>query len=145
MLIHPNCWELRCIALLGLMTVFGEVTDLSTIVARVTSRCELLWWPDCHLILLRWRRAVVLLLLWVVALELWWRLAQLSHRWCIDHAVLGSSTTRTTSGGSRHSPLPLLLFGRFIGPSWCPLGQWQHLLAHCMTSSEIGSGHPASE
>jgi hypothetical protein len=43
MLIHPNYWEARCIALLGLMVVFGEVTDLSVIVARVTSRRELLW------------------------------------------------------------------------------------------------------
>jgi hypothetical protein len=30
-------------------------------------------------------------------------------------------------------------------PSWCPLGRWQHLLAHCMASSKIGSGDPAVE
>jgi hypothetical protein len=52
MLIHPNCWEARCIALLVLMAVFGEVTNLPAIVAQVTSRCELVWWPDCHLLLL---------------------------------------------------------------------------------------------
>jgi hypothetical protein len=100
-LIHPNCWEARCIALLGLTAVFGEVTDLPTIVARVTSRRELLWWPDCHLLLLLCRRrAIVLLLLLAVAPELWQRLAQLSRGWCIDHAVLQGSTARTASGGS---------------------------------------------
>jgi hypothetical protein len=50
MLIHPNCWEAKCIALLGLTTIFGEVTNLPAIVAQVTSRRELLWWPDCHLL-----------------------------------------------------------------------------------------------
>jgi hypothetical protein len=80
MLIHPNCWEARCIALLVLMAVFGEVTNLPAIVARVTSRCELVWWPDCHLLLLLcWRRVIVLLLLRTVAPELWWRLARLSY------------------------------------------------------------------
>jgi hypothetical protein len=98
MLIHPNCWEVRFIALLGLMAVFGEVTDLPLIVARVTGRHELLWWPDCHL--LHWRRVVVLLLLWAVAPELWRRSALLSHEWCIDHVVLGRSTARIASGGS---------------------------------------------
>jgi hypothetical protein len=111
LLIHPNCWEARCIALLGLTAVLGEATDLPAIVARVTSRRELLWWLDCHLLLLCWRRVIVLLLLWVVALELWWRSTRLSHGWCIDHAVLWRSTTRTTSGVSWHGPL--LLFGRF--------------------------------
>jgi hypothetical protein len=33
MLIHSNYWEARCIALLGLTTVFGELTDLPAIVA----------------------------------------------------------------------------------------------------------------
>jgi hypothetical protein len=79
MLIHPNCWEARCIALLGLTAVSGEVTDLSAIIARVTSRRELLWWPDCHMLLLCWRRVIVLLLLWAVAPELWQRSARLSH------------------------------------------------------------------
>jgi hypothetical protein len=101
MLIHPNCWEARCIALLGLMAVFGEVTDLAAIVAWVTSRRELLWWPNCHLLLLLcWMRAIVLLLLRVVALELWQRSTRLSRGWCIDLAVLKRSTTRTASGGS---------------------------------------------
>jgi hypothetical protein len=99
MMIHPNYWEARCIALLGLMAVFGEVADLPAIVACVTGRHELLWWPNCHLLLLCWR-VVVLLMLQAVAPELWQRLARLSHGWCIDHAVLWRSTTRTASGGS---------------------------------------------
>jgi hypothetical protein len=70
MLVHPNSWNTRCIALLGLVTVLGEVVDLPTIVARVTGRCKLLWWPDCHLLLLCWRSTVVLLLLLAVAPEL---------------------------------------------------------------------------
>jgi hypothetical protein len=96
--IHPNCWEVRFIALLWLMAVFGEVTDLPLIVAQVTGWRELLWWPDCHL--LRWRRVVVLLLLWAVAPELWRRSAWLSHGWCIDHVVLGRSTAKIASEGS---------------------------------------------
>jgi hypothetical protein len=113
MLIDLNCWKVRCIALLGLTTVFGEVADLLTIVAWVTDRCQLLWWLDCHLLLLLcWRRAVVLLL-WAVALDLWWRSARLSRRWCIDHAVLQRSTARTASEGSWHGPLPLLLLNHF--------------------------------
>jgi hypothetical protein len=115
LLIHPNCWEARCIALLGLMAVFGEATDLPAIVAWVTSRHELLCWPNCHLLLvLCWRRAIVPEL-WAVALELWWRSARLSHRRCIDHAILQRSTARTASGGSWHGPLPLLLFSHFTG------------------------------
>jgi hypothetical protein len=35
MRIHPNCWKVRCIALLVLMTIFGEVADLPAIVAWV--------------------------------------------------------------------------------------------------------------
>jgi hypothetical protein len=141
-LIHPNCWEARCIALLGLTAIFGELTDLPTIVARVTNRRELLWWSDCHLLLLLcWRRVIVLLLLWVVAPELWERTTQLSHEWCIDHVVLQRSTARIAFGGcsSSSSLRPL------HRPSWCPLGQWQHLLAHCMTSSERGSSDLAAE
>jgi hypothetical protein len=115
MLVHCNSWNTKCITLLGLATVFGEVAGFPTIVARVTGRCKLLWWPDCHLLLLMcWGSMVVLLLLLqAVALELWWRSARLSRGWCIDHAVLRGSTARTASGGSRHGPLPLLLFGRF--------------------------------
>jgi hypothetical protein len=36
--------------LLGLAVVFGEVPELPTVVARVSGGCELLWWPDCHLL-----------------------------------------------------------------------------------------------
>jgi hypothetical protein len=111
----PQLLGSKVIVLLGLMTVIGEVSDIPTIVARVTSRCELLWWPDCHLLLLLlcWRRVIVLLLQ-AVALELWQRSAWLSHGWCIDHAVLQSSTARTASRRSWHDPLSLLLSGHFI-------------------------------
>jgi hypothetical protein len=69
MLIHPNSWNMRCITLLGLMIVLGEVADFLAIVAWVTSRCKLLWWPDYHLLLLLlcWMSVVVLLLLLRVA------------------------------------------------------------------------------
>jgi hypothetical protein len=102
MMVHLDCWNTWCIALLGLVTIFGEVADFLTIVARVTGRCELLWWPDCHLLLpLCWKSAVVLLLLWVVAPELWRRSARLSCGWCVDHVVLRwGGTARTASGGS---------------------------------------------
>jgi hypothetical protein len=102
MLVHPNSCNMRCITLLGLATVFGEVANFPAIVARVTGRCKLLW-SDCHLLvlLLCWRSVVVLLLLlWAVAPELWRRAAWLSHRWGIDHAVLRGSTDRTASGRS---------------------------------------------
>jgi hypothetical protein len=73
MLVHPNSWNMRCIAQFGLMTILGEVVNFPAIVAWVTGRCKLLWWPDCHLLLLLcWRGAVVLLLLrllWVIAPE----------------------------------------------------------------------------
>jgi hypothetical protein len=101
MLVHPNSWNMRCIAQLGLMIVLGEVINFPTVVARVTGRCKLLWWPDCHLLPLCWQGVVVLLLLlWVVALELWRRAARLSYRWGVDYAVLRGSTARTASGGS---------------------------------------------
>jgi hypothetical protein len=116
MLVHPNSWNTRCIALLGLAIVFGEVANFSAIVAWVTSRCKLLWGPDCHLLLLLcWRNTVVLLLLWAVAPKLWQRSAWLSHGWCIDHTVLQGSNARPVSRGSRQGPLPLLLFGHFTG------------------------------
>jgi hypothetical protein len=57
---------MRCIAQLGLMTVLAEVADFPAVVARVTDRCKLLWWPDYHLLLLLllcWQGTVVLLLL----------------------------------------------------------------------------------
>jgi hypothetical protein len=57
----------------------------------------------------------VLLLLRAVAPKLWLRTVQLSHGWCVDHAVLQRSTAGTASGGSWHGPLPLLLFGCFTG------------------------------
>jgi hypothetical protein len=101
-LVHPNSWNTRCIAQPGLMTVLGKVADFLAIVARVTGRCKLLGWPDCHLLLLLlcWRSVVVLLLLWVISPELWRRAAQLSRGWGVDHAVLRGSTARTASGGS---------------------------------------------
>jgi hypothetical protein len=103
MLVHPNRWNIWCIAQPGLTTVLGEVTDFPAIVAQVTGRRKLLWWPDCHLLLLGWRSTVVLLLLlllWAIALELWQRAARLSHGWGVDHAVLRGSAARTASGGS---------------------------------------------
>jgi hypothetical protein len=104
MLVHPNSWNMRCIAQPGLMTVLGEVTNFPAIVARVTGRRKLLGWPDCHLLLLLlcWRSAVVLLLLllWAIALELWQRAARMSRGWGVDHVVLRGSTARTSSGGS---------------------------------------------
>jgi hypothetical protein len=52
MLVHPNSWNMRCIALLGLTTALGEVVNFPAIVAQVTSMCKLLWWPEYHLLLL---------------------------------------------------------------------------------------------
>jgi hypothetical protein len=117
MLVHPNSWNTRCIAHLGLTRVLSEVANFPTIVTRVTDRCKLLWWPNCLLLLLlcRWSVIVLLLLLWTVAPELWRRAAWLSRGWGVDHALLRGSTTRTASGGSWHYPLPLLFFGRFTG------------------------------
>jgi hypothetical protein len=105
-----------CIAQPGLMTVLSEVADFPAIVARVTGRRKLLWWPDCHLLLLLlcWQSVVVLLLLcwwstvvllllwllWVIAPEQWWRAARLSRGWGVNHAVLQASTARTASEGS---------------------------------------------
>jgi hypothetical protein len=101
MLVHPNSWNTRWIALLGLTTVLGEVADFPAIVAWVTGRCTLLWWPDCHLLLLCWQSIVVLLLLLqAVALELGRRAVRLPREWGVDHAVLQGSTARTASGGS---------------------------------------------
>jgi hypothetical protein len=96
MRVHPNSWNTRCIAQPGLTTVLGEVANFPVIVAHVTGRRKLLWWPDCHLLLLlllcRWSTIVLLLLLlrllWAIALELWWRAAQPSRGWGVDHAVL---------------------------------------------------------
>jgi hypothetical protein len=92
---------------------------------------SLLWWPDCNL-LWWWGRSTVellllllllllrLLLLELPRLELWviapillllWS-TQLTPRWGIHHAVLGRSTSRTTTvSGSRHHPLSLFLIG----------------------------------
>jgi hypothetical protein len=52
MFVHPNSWNTWCIAQLGLTTVLGEVANFPAVVAQVTSRCKLLWWPDCQLLLL---------------------------------------------------------------------------------------------
>jgi hypothetical protein len=113
MLVHPNSWNTRCIAQLRLTTVLGEVVNFPTVIARVIGRCKLLWWPDCHLLLLLcwcsavvlllllwWQSAVVLVLLWTVALELWRRATRLSRGWGVDHAVLQGSTAITASRGS---------------------------------------------
>jgi hypothetical protein len=42
----------------GLTTVLGEVAGFPAIVARVTGKRKLLWWSDCHLLLLCWWSAV---------------------------------------------------------------------------------------
>jgi hypothetical protein len=100
MLVHPNSWNTRCIAQLELATVLGEVVDFPAVVARVTGRCKLLWWPNCHLLLCWWSTVVLLLLLQAVALELWRRAVRLSRGWGVNHAVLWGSSARTASGGS---------------------------------------------
>jgi hypothetical protein len=97
MLVHPNSRNMRCIAQLRLTSVLGEVADFPIVVAQVTGRCKLLWWPDCHLLLLCWQSVIVLLLLLrVVTPELWWRAARLSRWWGVDHALLRGITARTT-------------------------------------------------
>jgi hypothetical protein len=103
MLVHPNSRNTRCIAQLGLTTILGEVADFPAVVAWVTGRYKLLWWPDYHLLLLLlswWSTVVLLLLLQAVALELWRRVARLSRGWGVDHAVLWGSTARIASGVS---------------------------------------------
>jgi hypothetical protein len=63
------------------------------------------------LLLLLWL-VLSLLVLWAIAPILLLRLTYLSCGWGIHHAVLWRSTTiPTTNRGSRHDPLPLLLFG----------------------------------
>jgi hypothetical protein len=96
--------------------ILGKVSNLPKVVARVPHRSELLWWPSCHLLLWCRGSAVVPLLdLWAVAPGLW-RMVRLSRGLHVDHAVLRGSTARTTSGGSWHGPLLLLLLRRFTGP-----------------------------
>jgi steroid 5-alpha reductase family enzyme len=51
---------------------------------------------------------LLLLKLLTVTLELR-RSAWLSHGWCVNHAVLRWSTAITTSGGTWHGPLLILL------------------------------------
>jgi hypothetical protein len=86
-----------------------------------------LWWPDGSLLrrLSRGTVELLLLLLWLLLLELpqveLWVIApillllwstQLTPKWGIHHAVLGTSTTKTTTtSGSRHHPLSLFLIG----------------------------------
>jgi hypothetical protein len=115
---------MRCIALLELTIVLGEVTDFPTVVAWVTGRCKLLWWPDCHLLLLLLcRRSVVvlLLLLRAVAPELWRRTAWLSCGWGVDHAVLWGAPLELPPEGPDTA---LFLFfspvasQAFMVPSW---------------------------
>jgi hypothetical protein len=107
----------------------GKMPQLATVEAQKVTVESLLWWPDCNL-LWWWGRSMVelmllllllrLLLLELPRLELWvialillllWS-TQLTPRWGIHHAVLGRSTTRTTTtSGSRHHPLSLFLIG----------------------------------
>jgi hypothetical protein len=114
------------IAFLGLAAFASKVPHLPTVEARKVASGRLLQWPDCSL-LQRWSRSTVELLLLLLLLQLelpllvlrviaqilqLLRSAQLSRRWGIHHVVLGRSTTKpTTSRGSRHHPLPFLLFG----------------------------------
>jgi hypothetical protein len=126
MLVHPNNWNMRCIAQPVLMTVLGEVADFPAIVARVTDRRKLLWRPDCHLLLLLllcWQSVVVLLLLllWAIAPELWRRAARLSRGWCVDHAVFQGAPLELPPEGPDTA---LFLFfssaasHAFMVPSW---------------------------
>jgi hypothetical protein len=112
----------------------GEVSHLSAIIAQKAAEGSLLWWPDCSL--LRWwsRSTIELLLLLLLLLSLLLlllqllvlqaiapillllRSAQLSPGWGIHHVVLGRSTTRTTTTrGSSHHPLPIILVGLSSG------------------------------
>jgi hypothetical protein len=103
------------------------VPYLPTIEAWKVASGKLLWRPNCSL-LRWWCRSTVeplllllcRLLLELPQLELWviapilllLRSTQLTPRWGIHHAVLGRSTARTTTtSGSRHHPLSLLLIG----------------------------------
>jgi hypothetical protein len=62
------------------------------------------------LLLLLWLE-LPLLVLWEIAPIMTLRTTQLSCRWGIHHMVLWVSTARpTTSRGSRHDPLPLVVF-----------------------------------
>jgi hypothetical protein len=82
-----------------------------------------MWWPDGSL-LQWWGRSTVellpLCLLELLQLELWaiapvmllLRLAQLTPRWGIHHALLGRSTVRTTTASkSRYHLLSLFFIG----------------------------------
>jgi hypothetical protein len=91
MLVHPNSWNMRCIAQPGLTTVLGKVADIPAIVSRETGMRKLLWQSDCNLLLLMlcwWSVVVPLLLLWAIAPELRWRATRLSRERGVDHAVL---------------------------------------------------------
>jgi hypothetical protein len=102
------------------------VAHLPVVEAWKVAGGKLLWWSDGSL-LCQWSRGTVelLLLLWLLLLELpqlkLWPIApillllwptQLTPRWDIYHAVLGRSTTRTTTAsGSKHHRLSLFLIG----------------------------------
>jgi hypothetical protein len=107
LLVNHGCQCIWCVALLGQVALTGKVSHLSIVEARTTGGGRLLWWLDCML-LRRWSGSTVELLLpWLLL-----RLMQLSRGWSIHHAILGRSTTRTTTTrGSRHVPLSLLLLG----------------------------------
>jgi hypothetical protein len=113
----------------------SKVPHLPTVEAWKVASGKLLCWPDGCL-LQRWSRSMTELLLlvlllwlelslpvlWVVALILLLlRMAQLTPRWGIHHAVLRKSTARTTTGrGSRNHPFSLILLGLSNGLH-CPL------------------------
>jgi hypothetical protein len=97
------------------------VAHLPTVEAWKVASWKLLWWPNGSL-LWWWSRGTVemlMLLLWLLLLLEFWVIApflmllwstQLTLRWGIHHAVLGRSTTRTTTdSGSRHHPLSLFV------------------------------------
>jgi hypothetical protein len=107
---------------LGPVAFSSKVAHLPAVEAWKVASGELLWWPDGSL-LWWWGSSMVellllLLLLKLPRLELWaiapillllWS-TQLTPRWGIHHAVLGWSTTRTTTtSGSRHHPFPRIL------------------------------------
>jgi hypothetical protein len=93
----------------------SKVPHLLAVEAWKVAGRKLLWRPDGSL--LRWWsqstvELLLLLLLWLLLLELplleLWVIApillllqsvQLTTRWCIYHAVLWRSTTRTITGG----------------------------------------------
>jgi hypothetical protein len=108
--------------LLGLVALSSIVPHLPIVVVGGVIGGKLPWRPD-GILLQRWGRSMVELLLLLLLLELprleLWAVAlvlvlpwsvQLTPRWGIHHAVLERSTARTTNAsGSRHHLLSLFL------------------------------------